>query len=187
LEKPEILKKRDAAFERLLLEHQRMVFSIALRFIRDRALAEELAQDVFLQLYEKLDELESDDHIRFWLRRVTCHRAIDEARRAKGRPKTSLEAIPEPAMKVVQNDFLMSDMLRKMVHALPAKARAIVLLRYQEDLEPAEIGRVLGMPSSSVKSLLHRSLRLLRGKVERAGHVTTLDRPGRLENLERRA
>jgi RNA polymerase sigma-70 factor (ECF subfamily) len=168
-------KRSDAAFERLLREHQKMVFSIALRFLRDRALAEELAQDVFLQLYEKLDELESDEHVRFWLRRVTCHRAIDEARRARIRPKTSLESVPEPAMKVVQNDFLMNDMLRKMVHALPEKARAIVLLRYQEDLEPVEIGRILGMPSTSVKSLLHRSLRLLRGKVERAGHVSKLE------------
>jgi RNA polymerase sigma-70 factor (ECF subfamily) len=168
-------KRTDAAFERLLLEHQRMVFSIALRFLRDRAMAEELAQDVFLQLYEKLDELESDEHVRFWLRRVACHRAIDEARRAKARPKTSLEAVPEPAMKVVHNDFLMSEMLRKLVHALPEKARAIVLLRYQEDMEPTEIGRVLGMPASSVKSLLHRSLRLLRGKVERAGHVTKME------------
>jgi RNA polymerase sigma-70 factor, ECF subfamily len=152
-------------FEKLVREHQSMVFSIALRFLRDRALAEELAQDVFLQLFEKLPELESGDHIKFWLRRATCHRAIDESRRRKHRPKTSLDEIREPAARMVENDPFMSEILRKLVVALPEKARAIVLMRYQEDLEPTEIAKVLNMPASSVKSLLHRSLKLLRGKV----------------------
>lgn len=152
-----------------------MVFSIALRLLRDRPLAEEIAQDVFLQLHAKLSELESDDHVKFWLRRTTVHRSIDEARRRKLRPRTSLDEIREPAMKNTHDDFLLSDMLRKLVGALPERARAIVVMRYQEDLEPSEIGRILGMPPSSVKSLLHRSLRLLRGKVERAGNMPKLE------------
>ena len=145
-----------------------MVFSIGLRFLRDRALAEEMAQDVFLQLFEKLPALESEEHIKFWLRRATCHRAIDEARRRKLRPKTSLDEIQEPSVRAVESDPWMSELLRKMVDALPERARAIVVMRFQEDLEPTEIGKILEMPASSVKSLLHRSLRLLRGKVERA-------------------
>lgn len=146
-----------------------MVYSIALRLLRDPALAEELSQDVFLQLYGKLASLESDDHVKFWLRRVTVHRAIDEARKSKLRPKTMLDQIPEPVAINREGDFLMDEKLRKLVAALPEKARAIILLRFQEDLDPLEISRVLEMPSSSVKSLLHRTLRLLRGKLERSG------------------
>jgi RNA polymerase sigma-70 factor (ECF subfamily) len=168
-------KRELERFERLLREHQSMVFSIAVRLLRDRALAEETAQDVFLQLYQKLPELESDEHVKFWLRRTTCHRAIDEVRRRKLRPGVSIEEIREPAMKVAHRDPLLSDMLRKLVAALPDKARAVVLMRYQEDLEPTEIGRILDMPASSVKSLLHRSLRLLRGKVERAGNMPRME------------
>ncbi len=144
------------------------MFSIALRLLRDRALAEELAQDVFVQLYEHLDNMESEDHVKYWLRRVTVHRSIDEARRRKLRPKLCLEEIPEPSSRPGIPDVLMDDMLRKFVAALPAKARAIVTLRFQEDLDPVEISRVMELPASSVKSLLHRSLRLLRSKVERA-------------------
>ncbi len=158
-------------FEPLLLEHQSMVFSIALRLLRDRELAEEVSQDVFLQLYENLPRLESEDHVKFWLRRTTYHRSIDEIRRRKLRPNTSLEEIREPATKAENRDPLLSEMLRKLVAALPEKARAIVVMRFQEDLEPTEIGKILDMPASSVKSLLHRSLRLLRGKVERAGNL----------------
>ena len=158
-------------FERLLREHQSMVFSIALRVLRDRAVAEELAQDVFLQLFGALPGLETDEHVRFWLRRVTCHRAIDESRRRKLRPKVSLELVPEPSLRHEMGDPLLSDVLRKLVQALPERARAIVVMRYQEDLDPAEIGRILEIPAASVKSLLHRSLHLLRGKVERATRV----------------
>ena len=63
-----------------------MVFSIAWHLLRDRAVAEELAQDVFLSLHQHLAELESPEHVLFWLRRVTSNRALDEARRRQRRP-----------------------------------------------------------------------------------------------------
>jgi RNA polymerase sigma-70 factor (ECF subfamily) len=59
-----------------MLEHQSMVFSIALRILGDRFLAEETAQDVFLELYAKLGELDGDTHVVHWLRRATVHRSI---------------------------------------------------------------------------------------------------------------
>ena len=149
-----------------------MVFSIALRLLRDRTVAEEVAQDVFLQLYEKLPGLETEEHVKFWLRRTTYHRSIDEVRRRKLRPRIGLDEIREPSVKAVETDPYMNEILRALVAALPGRARAIVVLRYQEGLEPTEISRVLDIPASSVKSLLHRSLKLLRGKVERAGHMS---------------
>ena len=77
-------------FAGLVGQHQSMVFSIALHFLRDRPAAEELAQDVFLQLHHSMAELESADHVTFWLRRVTSHRCIDHARRRK-MPAISLD------------------------------------------------------------------------------------------------
>lgn len=151
--------------------HQSLVFSIALRFLRDRPLAEELAQDVFVQLYERRDSMASEDHVLYWLRRVTVHRAIDESRKRKLRPKLHLADVPEPSVRAALPDILMDRMLRKLVEALPEKARAVVILRFQEDLEPTEISRVLDLPVNSVKSLLHRTLHLLRGKLERAGRL----------------
>src|ERR1022692_4148087 len=56
-------------FASLVRQHQAMVFSIAWHLLRDRAVAEELAQDVFLSLYQHLAELESPEHVQFWLRR----------------------------------------------------------------------------------------------------------------------
>lgn len=144
-----------------------MVFSLALRFLRDREVAEELAQDVFLQIYQQLGRIENAAHATWWLRRAICHRAIDEVRKRKLRPRVGLEDAPEPAAKEVHGDPLLNEQLRRLVASLPEKARMVVVLRYQEDLDPMEISELLEMPISTVKSHLHRSLTLLRGRLRK--------------------
>lgn len=149
-----------------------MVFSLAVRFLRNREVAEELAQDVFLQCYRQLDRLENAAHACSWLRRAICHRAIDELRKRRFRPAIGLDEIPEPpAPHGAMPDPMMHGRLRDLVSALPEKARMVVVLRYQEDLLPAEIAELLEMPVSTVKSHLHRSLALLRGRLEKRGIV----------------
>lgn len=155
------------AFEEIVRQHQGMVFSMACHFLRDRSLAEELAQEVFLNLHQNLDSIKSPAHLTFWLRKVTSHRCIDQARRQKVRPQVSLEDVPEPAINATENDLFLSEMLRRVVDTLPEKARMVVILRYQEDLDPGEIAGVLDMPLNTVKSHLRRSLSVLRDKLSR--------------------
>ena len=152
-------------FARIVDENQSMVFSLARRYLRDADTAEEIAQDVFLQLYAQLNRIENADHATRWLRRATCHRCIDEARKRKLRPRLGLQEIREPNAPAVSPDAMLTETLRRLVLSLPDKPRMIVLLRYQEDLDPAEIARALDMPVGTVKSHLHRSLALLRGKL----------------------
>jgi len=161
------------AFAEIVRQHQGMVFSMACHFLRDRSLAEELAQEVFLNLHQNLHSIKSPEHLVFWLRKVTSHRCIDQARRQKVRPQISLEDVPEPVAKPTENDLFLSEMLRRVVDTLPEKARMVVILRYQEDLDPAEIAKVLEMPLNTVKSHLRRSLSILRDKLSRTlGEVT---------------
>src|SRR6266567_4430403 len=155
----------------MVREHQSMVFSMARHFLRDRWLAEELSQEVFLHLHKNLRAIQSPSHLVFWLRKVTSHRCIDQARRLKLRPRVSLteylERAPEPASREPEPDPLLAGVLRRLIARLPERSRMIVILRYQEDLEPAEIAGMLDIPLGTVKSNLHRSLALLRGKLER--------------------
>ncbi len=163
----------ELAFEQIVRQHQGMVFSMACHFLRDRSLAEELAQEVFLNLHQNLHSIKSPEHLTFWLRKVTSHRCIDQARRQKVRPQISLEDVPEPVAKPTENDLFLSEMLRRVVDTLTEKARMVVILRYQEDLDPAEIAKVLDMPLNTVKSHLRRSLSILRDKLSRTlGEVT---------------
>lgn len=142
-----------------------MVFSLAYHCLHDRALAEEVAQDVFLELHRNLASLESPAHVRHWLRRVAAHRSIDQARRRRHFPHVAIDQAPEPSSPAREDDPLLAGTLRRLVATLPERARMIVILRFQEDLEPAEIAEVLGVPVRTVKSSLHRALLLLRGKM----------------------
>jgi len=153
-------------FDDLVARHQSMVFSIAFHVLQDRAAAEELAQDVFLQLYRHLDSLQSAEHVTYWLRRVTSHRCIDHQRRRRF-PFLSLDRISEPAAPSSPADPILSRRLRALVHELPAHARIAVVLRYQEDLTPEEIARVLDRPVATVKSQLQRALKTLRAQMLR--------------------
>lgn len=153
-------------FEALVHQHQAMVFSIALHFLHDRSAAEELAQDVFLQLHRHLSAMQSAEHVTFWLRRVTTHRCIDYSRRRRFN-FLRLDAVAEPAAAVAVADPLLSRRMRALIAKLPAPARMAVVLRYQEDLTPEEIARVLDRPVATVKSQLQRSLKTLKEKLGR--------------------
>jgi RNA polymerase sigma-70 factor (ECF subfamily) len=154
------------AFVELVRQHQSMVFGIAYSSLRDRSVAEEVAQDVFLELHRSLASLESPTHVVNWLRRVTAHRVID--RRRKFRFLAPLiEIVREPAAPEPQRDPMLTEVLEQLVASLPAKQRMVVILRFQEDLDVADIARTLDISERKVRSHLQWSLALLREKLAR--------------------
>jgi RNA polymerase sigma-70 factor (ECF subfamily) len=152
-----------AGLAALVHAHQRAVYSLALRMLGTREAAEDLAQEVFMELGGKLRSLESNAHVSFWLRRVTTHRAIDQLRRRARVEMTSLEA-EEPVLFSPEDshDPVLERSLRTLLEDLTPPARAVLLLRYQEDLDPVDIAKTLDMPVNTVKSHLKRSLDTLR-------------------------
>ncbi|HEY1243118.1 MAG TPA: sigma-70 family RNA polymerase sigma factor [Bryobacteraceae bacterium] len=158
-----------ADFDGLVREHQAMVFSLAYHMLHDRALAEEVAQEVFLSLHRNLATLQSAAHVLFWLRQAAIRKAIDETRRRRRRPQVELEKVPEPAAGAAERDPMLGEVLRRLIAVLPGDARVVMVMRYQEDLDPSEIAELLEMPLATVKSHLHRSLAVLREKLARRG------------------
>jgi RNA polymerase sigma-70 factor (ECF subfamily) len=154
-----------AAFTALVRKHQRMVYSLALRMLSDRHNAEDLAQDVFLQLHRSFASIESDAHLSFWLRKVTVNRAIDRLRREPRHETVSLQESLVLVSEARDEDLLLQRLLRDLVGRLPPAPRAVIVLRYQEDLDPTEIARTLSMSINTVKSHLKRSLAILREQV----------------------
>ena len=157
-----------AEFRGVVERHQRMVFSLALRVTGEYGTAEEVAQDVFLELFRSAERLNGEDHVRFWLRRVTVHRATDALRRRSHRP----EAAAEEWMDETHADggagvgTVLEARLEELLGSLPEQMRVAVVLRYQEDMLPDEIASLLGQPVATVKSNLQRGLKLLRRKAE---------------------
>lgn len=153
------------AFSETVERHQSMVYSVAFRFCRSHELAEEVAQEVFLELYRSQPVFHTADHLVFWLRKTTSHRCIDQSRRGKLKRQLGLQEISEPGAWLPLRDPLLQRHIDETLARLPESPRLVMILRYQEDLEPAEIAALLDMPVSTVKSHLQRSLAVLRAKL----------------------
>jgi RNA polymerase sigma-70 factor (ECF subfamily) len=157
-----------SAFGEIVREHQSMVYSLALHFLRNPSMAEDVAQEVFLDLYRNLPAIKSGAHLRFWLRKVACHRSIDRARRRQTDGMLSLEDVPEPTTEDPSLDPLLRKKLWKLVGSLPEKPRMALVLRYQEEMELHEIAEVMEIPINTVKSSIDRALGVLREKLARS-------------------
>jgi RNA polymerase sigma-70 factor, ECF subfamily len=152
-------------FERLVDEHESMVFSLALRMTGDRGLAEEIAQDVFLELDKNLSKVESPLHAIHWLRRVTMSRSADALRRRRVRSMDMWVEIEEHhGATLEERPNPLSARLEGLLATLPEALRAALVLRYQEELTPDEIAATVNAPVATVKSQLQRGLKMLRVK-----------------------
>lgn len=156
-----------ADFEISVREHQKMVYSIAFNFFHNVALAEEIAQDVFLLLYEKRLGVQPGAHCVAWLRRTAVHRCIDGVRRDSFRNEVQVDRLPELPADAVESDPLLEEHIRKLVRSLPETQRAVVVLRFGEDMDVNDIGEALEMPARTVWSHLQRATELLRQKASR--------------------
>ena len=167
------MRTEAAEFRGVVERHQRMVFSLALRVTGEYGTAEEVAQDVFLELFRSADRLTGEDHVRFWLRKVTVHRATDALRKRAHRPESGAEEWIDDLQGVqAEGDgaagvgTFLEARLEELLGSLPEQMRVAVVLRYQEEMLPDEIAKLLGQPVATVKSNLQRGLKLLRRKAE---------------------
>jgi RNA polymerase sigma-70 factor (ECF subfamily) len=152
-------------FEQLVDEHQSMVFSLALRMSGDRGLAEEIAQDVLMELDMNLRKIESPLHALCWLRRVTMNRSADALRRRRVRGIDLWVEIEEGhGARMEESSSPLGARVEQLLATLPEQQRAALVLRYQEDMTPEEIAETLETPVATVKSQLQRGLKLLRAK-----------------------
>jgi len=161
------VRGEETAFAEIIREHQSMVFSIAWHYLGDRSLAEDVAQEVFLELYQRLATIQSAAHLTFWLRRVAVHRSFDQGRKRLNRREQELEGIAEPSVERSGSDVMLHRRVRQTLSALPEKQRMVLVLRYQEDLGPGEIAELMNMPVNTVKSTLHRTLEEMRKRLVR--------------------
>jgi len=166
-----------------------MVFSIGLRMTGDRGLAEEIAQDVFLELDRHLNHIESPEHALHWLRRVAMSRSADALRRRKVRGIDLWVELDETrglaaGQVAVERPSPLGARLEQLLATLPGAQRSALVLRYQEEMTPDEIARALETPVATVKSHLQRGLKLLRAKAGGAlGEFVRHREPGSQKEL----
>jgi RNA polymerase sigma-70 factor (ECF subfamily) len=155
---------RREQFESIVRAHQAMLYRIAFNFFRNGHIAEEIVQDVLLQLFERDPKITSGEHLQAWLCRAVTHRCIDTARRRSTQMEVQLEEMPDLPCELAESDPLLDERIRMLLALLPETQRLVVILRFGEDMDSEEIGVALDMPSSTVRSHLQRALARLREK-----------------------
>ncbi len=171
------LRMKEWRLETWVSRYASMVYSLTARMTGDTGLAEELTQDVFLELDRNRARMAGDDHIQRWLRQVAMHRAVDALRRRNSREPgwnqgrwMGLDAWHETADG--NERMQLSAEVERWLLQLPERQREALLLRYQEEMTPEEIAAALRAPLATVKSQLQRGLKALR---KLAGAVGTMN------------
>jgi RNA polymerase sigma-70 factor (ECF subfamily) len=158
----------EAAFARLVREYKDMVYAVALVHGRDRTLAEDVSQEVFMKAFRSMDDMREPERIKTWLFSITRNTAIDHARRRVKAP-VSLDANPvdPPAPEVdggLPDERLAK--VRTVIDTLQEDYREILVLRYIKGLSYRQIGDVLGMTVSAVGEKLCRVRKAIQAKLQ---------------------
>ena len=138
-------------FTRLAKKYQDMIYRLALSYLRSPHDAEDTAQEVLIKLYTAKKEFESDDHVRFWLVRVTsneCKKAL--------RHRCITPSLDECAELIAEDDFEARDVLEA-VMSLDGSLREVLILYYYEGFKISEIARIVKIPQGTVGTRLKRA------------------------------
>jgi len=179
------------AFEELYRMHNRRVYSLCLRMTRNASDAEDLTQDVFVQLYRKLKTFRGESLFTTWLHKLTVNEVLMHFRKRRVRIEQTSEdgAMPVEITTGTQNPDRMSVVDRIALHdairQLSPGYRAVFILHDIAGYEHNEIGKILGCAVGTSKSQLHKArLKLRRFLKERKATRETGDGPGLSLNLD---
>jgi RNA polymerase sigma-70 factor (ECF subfamily) len=162
----------EASFGLLLDRHRASVIHFLYRMVQNQAVAEELAQEVFLRVYKSRSNYEPTAKFTTWLFRIATHLALNWIR--DGRPEKRQASMDgenagarqlADVRRTVEQELIYQAKLwevRKAIESLPPKQRAAVMMHKYQELEYAQIANVLTCSESAVKSLLFRAYESLR-------------------------
>ena len=174
---------RESAYRELIRRYERPVFSLVFRMVRDRELAEDLAQDTFIKVLQHIDRYRPEFKFSSWLFKIANNVAIDHLRRRQldtvsmdGSP----HAVTSDAVEATSFDVSgggesaldrleareLGSAIESAISTLRPEYRACILLRHVEDKSYEEIAATLDLPLGTVKTYIHRARHELRGLLE---------------------
>ncbi len=170
-----------AAFDHLIQKYRKPIIHFMFRMVRNQAIAEELAQEVFLRVYRSRETYRAEARFSTWLYRIATNLGVNRARDTKQERSASTIYLDEADSETGTTPDLAdstpdaeSDMLRKermsaireVVLSLPERQRMAVLMHKYEEMDYKQIGDVLKLSESATKSLLFRAYQTLREKLK---------------------
>jgi RNA polymerase sigma-70 factor, ECF subfamily len=171
----------DTGFDLLIEKYRRPIIHFMFRMVHNQAIAEELAQEVFLRVYRSRTSYRAEAKFSTWLYRIATNLGVNHARDTKQERSASTVYLDQAdaetgispdvadATPTIEQDMLRNERLqaiRKHVMALPERQRMAVLMHKYQDLDYKEIGAVLKLSESATKSLLFRAYQTLRERLK---------------------
>lgn len=154
------------AFRALIKKHERLVAHMVGRVVKHDEDREELCQDVFMRVYEKLGEFAFQSQLSTWIATIAYRHAINHIRKKK----ILTTDFPENEILVEPDNLEEDDIeayLLKLVDTLPVHYKMVLTLYHLEQKNYAEIGEITGMPEGTVKNYLFRARQLLKDKAKK--------------------
>ncbi len=176
----EDLKKGDIKSYRILVdEHQKKVLNTCFRFVGNREDAEDLTQEVFIEVYKSISSFRGESQISTWIYRIAVTKSLDFIRKKKRKKRFAIlkstfsgdtveEDIPDnqnlnPGSKIEEKDRIR--ILNEALESLPENQRAAFTLSKYDEMSYKEIAEILNTTVSSVESLIHRAKENLKKKL----------------------
>jgi len=166
-----------SGFEVIVRRWQHRVLSLAWRFCRDRATAEDMAQEVFLKVFRSLASFRGDSAFSTWLISIALN-TFRSRLRAEGQPLLSLDPdrlfATAPGVLRGLEEHQRAEAVRRAVLTLPKRYRDAILVYYFEERDLAESARVLAVAEGTLKARLHRGRELLRRRCANLGPLAAV-------------
>jgi RNA polymerase sigma-70 factor (ECF subfamily) len=160
------------AFRALFEKHKDMVYSIALRYSGEAAVAQDITQDTFLKLFSTIGTFRGDSNFESWLYRTVVNSCFDQkckTRRLTPLLDEILAGLRTPDVSVLDEVLRaeMSKRVRSVVESLAPDQRMVIVLRYTQGLSYDEIAEILGCAPGTIASRLNRAHKVLERRLSR--------------------
>ena len=171
----------EAGYNYLVGKYHRQIIHFLYRMVRNEAIAEELAQEVFLRVYRSRESYRAEAKFSTWLYRIATNLAVNHARDTRGERSAQMVQLDEPDAETgstpevadsvpnVEQRILREERMaaiRAEVAALPERQRMAVLMHKYQEMDYRQIGEVLKLSESATKSLLFRAYQTLRERLK---------------------
>jgi len=167
-----VLSGNDQAFEFLIRKYEKLVFHMIQKLTTDQVLVEELAQDVFMTVYEKLPSFKFKSKLSTWIATISYRHTINTLKKENKMAYQTLDEADEGTFFIettTPEDLLtsssMSEFVQHNIEKLPAHYRNILYLYHIEEMSYPEIVDITGMPEGTVKNYLFRARKLLKDQL----------------------
>ena len=153
------------AFSAWVAQHQRTLFAIVWRYVKNDQDAQDVVQAAFIRAWQGLPTFRGDASLKTWLYRIAINLALNHNRDARGRPNTEIPADAASADLPVTAQIAEAEVHKRLcaaVEELPKKQRLVVELRVQQELSFREVAEVVESTEDSAKANFHHAIKRLR-------------------------